>query len=441
MKRKIIAIILSLIIVLNLSGCSVVSSLFLQDTNNKTTTESSYEDINSNEILGTGNYEKRQLDFGYKTLYNENQKKLYNGLKTAVYNVSNEEYSSGFYKMESVYIQSNMFPEEEILHTLYAFVEDYPEVFWIERVANIIKDDKGYTIHSLSSFSGGQLKEMVPKFNNKVKTIIENVPNGLDPYNLEMYIHDVVVDNCEYNHAAAESENILGFEKSFTAYGAIVEGSAVCVGYARAFTLLLSNVGIECANVSGNSKGEAHMWSAVKLNGDWYYVDITWDDVDTKDDPTSKYNFFNITTEQLEKDHTIAKLYSEYSAIEIIGSSTKAPVNFNLIIPECTNIDENFYYKTAAKLYDFSHRNEQEIIDNLLQTAQNKKDYINILIDTENLDFDYCYSLLFETEYKFFKYIKHVNDKLNTGYKILDTGVSTIKKENINVITVLINYD
>lgn len=69
-----------------------------------------------------------------------------------------------------------------------------------------------------------------------------------------------------------------------TAYGALVEGEAVCAGYARAYQLLLEAAGVKAWTVVGDSidpsSGYAvpHAWSLMWLDDDCYYTDVTWDD-------------------------------------------------------------------------------------------------------------------------------------------------------------------
>jgi len=68
-----------------------------------------------------------------------------------------------------------------------------------------------------------------------------------------------------------------------TVYGAFVEAKGVCEAYSRAYKYILDDMGIENILVTGtavNSTGasEEHMWNYVKVNGNWYAVDVTWDD-------------------------------------------------------------------------------------------------------------------------------------------------------------------
>ena len=97
--------------------------------------------------------------------------------------------------------------------------------------------------------------------------------SGTD-YDKARYFHDAILDRCSYNSGAVSVYQPMSCE----AYGALVEGSAICEGYAKAFKLLCNRAGIACEIVGGTVNGEAHMWNYVQIGGDYYLVDATFDD-------------------------------------------------------------------------------------------------------------------------------------------------------------------
>lgn len=89
-------------------------------------------------------------------------------------------------------------------------------------------------------------------------------------------LHDYLAVNCAY-----DKENLdLGVDKvpdkSHSTYGVFADGTAVCDGYALAYKYLLNKQGIECHMVT--STAMAHAWNMVVLDGEYYQVDVTWDD-------------------------------------------------------------------------------------------------------------------------------------------------------------------
>lgn len=67
----------------------------------------------------------------------------------------------------------------------------------------------------------------------------------------------------------------------------------VCEGYSEAFKMLCDRAGIPCIVVVGDA-GEPHAWNYVKMeDGNWYAVDVTWDDQnDENGDDLIFYDFF-----------------------------------------------------------------------------------------------------------------------------------------------------
>ena len=97
--------------------------------------------------------------------------------------------------------------------------------------------------------------------------------DNMSDFQVAQALHDYLVRNCVYDSAATSATSPT---TAFTAYGALVDGSAVCQGYALAYKLLLSRVGVPCVFVASDSMG--HAWNMVQVGGAWYHTDVTWDD-------------------------------------------------------------------------------------------------------------------------------------------------------------------
>ena len=65
------------------------------------------------------------------------------------------------------------------------------------------------------------------------------------------------------------------------------QGEALCEGYSRAFKAVMDKLGIPCVLINGvyrhaENQEELHMWCYVQLNGEWYAVDQTFDDINRR---------------------------------------------------------------------------------------------------------------------------------------------------------------
>lgn len=104
-------------------------------------------------------------------------------------------------------------------------------------------------------------------------------------------VHDYLIINVQYDYTYSDN--------SFKAYGALVEGRAVCQGYSLAYREILLHLGMECDVYLGIAGNGFHAWNLITVNNVGYFVDVTWDD---KDDGKIYYEWFMIT--QI-KDHYV----------------------------------------------------------------------------------------------------------------------------------------
>lgn len=74
-------------------------------------------------------------------------------------------------------------------------------------------------------------------------------------------------------------------------YGVLKYHSAICVGNATTFKLFMDMLGIDCKIIHSTAQGE-HAWNLVKIDGDWYHVDVTFDGSSNTGEPA--YNLFNV---------------------------------------------------------------------------------------------------------------------------------------------------
>lgn len=141
---------------------------------------------------------------------------------------------------------------------------------------------------------------------NKVTEIVNTlIKPEMKDYEKELVLHDYLVNNTTYDKRLY-SGNMP--EDSYTAYGVLINGTGVCQGYAEAMNRLLLSSGIESIMAVGEAKDGSewigHAWNMVKLDGEYYHVDSTWDDPVTSDGSNKLvHSYFNITDEQMSKDH------------------------------------------------------------------------------------------------------------------------------------------
>lgn len=131
--------------------------------------------------------------------------------------------------------------------------------------------------------------------------ILLGVRADMDDYEKELYFHDRICENTEYTPNDSQAVG-------YSAYDALVQGRAVCEGYARAMQLLLNRAEIPNYLVTGigtqtEGTSEGHMWNVVTVLGENYYLDVTWDDMDKNHDNRYSHTYFNVTSADIAKNH------------------------------------------------------------------------------------------------------------------------------------------
>jgi transglutaminase-like putative cysteine protease len=97
--------------------------------------------------------------------------------------------------------------------------------------------------------------------------------NGLSEFEKVDLINEYVCDTVDYYPEQPYPD------ESHTAYGALFESYAVCNGFSRLVKLLCDDMGVDCRIVRGDVVGGGgHAWNLVKVDGQWYHLDVTWND-------------------------------------------------------------------------------------------------------------------------------------------------------------------
>lgn len=159
------------------------------------------------------------------------------------------------------------------------------------------------------SFTREVMNKMKQAAEEKAKLMVSNlISPGMTDYQKELTLHDYVINHARYDYVDYLNGSLPN--EVYTDYGVLVNGIAVCEGYAKAMYRLLTLAGIETKYVVGDASdgsGEwiPHAWNIVKIGGQYYQLDTTWDDPVMEDgSDTLSHYYFNVTDYLMGKDHT-----------------------------------------------------------------------------------------------------------------------------------------
>ena len=228
-----------------------------------------------------------------------------------------------------------------------------PELFWL---SSKNKPGKLY----FWEVDGDAISPLQKKIDSSVKEILSSA-NGKSDFEKICIFHDWIVLNNDFNKADI-SEDEESWSR-YTIYGGFVDGEVQCEGYAKSMQYLCDLSGIESTVIVGtNSAGSSHAWNVIKLGGNWYNVDCTWDDPILSEPVKNnlRHRYFGVPDEWIhEKSHFNVNK-------KVTGTQVKY-----FTPPACTSTDMNYFTQTG-RLYSDVDAAEKAIKAEMKTAASNK---------------------------------------------------------------------
>ena len=236
---------------------------------------------------------QENVDYYYYDQLDEYAKIIYKGFENNKENMKSGTYTIDFGNQFNELLNSD--GGEEKLNIAFqsawnAYTYDNMDLFYIdvEKLILTINTTTALSIHNVKISNGENNSYLKQEFQtninlneklellNKIKGQIKSQLEGYTDYVKVKEVHNWLIKAIEYDTNETTIE-------PYSIYGALTQGKAVCEGYARSFKYIMDELEIPCVLVSGtatNSNGitESHAWNYVLLNGDWYAIDVTWDD-------------------------------------------------------------------------------------------------------------------------------------------------------------------
>lgn len=168
----------------------------------------------------------------------------------------------------------------------------HPDLFFVDKTFSFTKDDLTEAILWLKPrylYSESEHEEKMAAYQSYVQTIAAAAPADGNDFDKLLYLHDYFIREYSYDYSYTIRDAYTFFEQK----------TGVCQAYMLALIAVAGELGIESVPVTSNRMN--HAWNLVKLDGNWYHVDVTWDDTGTYPSQTS-YAYF------LQSDAGIIKI-------------------------------------------------------------------------------------------------------------------------------------
>lgn len=316
---------------------------------------------------------KKQTDtltkvFGINSTISSSKMAILNTIKAALEELQDEVDLTNYVS----YITNS----KEGMHYYFDTLYEYPELFYPDLTVKCYyyTDNNGkitrYYLKVTYIYSSAVVKRMKSYLTGKIKEIknyyLDNVSGDLEK---EYIIHDYLLENCTYDTSTTVSAS------SHTSYGALLSGKAVCDGYAKAAKLLFNECNIDAGIVTSDSMN--HAWNYLKMNGDYYFLDVTWDDP-VPETFISQYGYFNRNTKEM-----ISGAHSWVT--ENYPVSTSTVFSFLRNYSKLTRSNDKLYY------YDYPSK----VLYGMTLDGKNKAAAITNFYYNNNLDLIGCNNNLY----------------------------------------------
>ena len=252
----------------------------------------------------------------------------------------------------------------ELKTVIDVYTRDYTGHFWFNKSWNYsyYLNDKSIEIVTkiyMYCYAGREETALAKqKYDSAADKLIAGITPDMPEFERELILHDRLADHIAYEDG----------DRVHDAYGALINGKAVCEGYTKAFQYLLQKVGIQSFIATGTGNGGKHAWNIVRIDGKYYNVDLTWDDQESD----TFHAYFNLTDERIKEDHIFDT--TVYKMPECISPDANYFAVYGGIFNEFSADDLGALIKTnGKKLHIYITGNMEEFQNNF------KKHFRNIL--------------------------------------------------------------
>jgi len=181
-----------------------------------------------------------------------------------------------------------------------------------------------------STTNKDEINANVKAIESRLDEIASYTDDGMNDLQKLITVYDRLILEAEYDNSL----------KKRTVKDLLIDGTAVCAGYASALYALADEFDIPCGFVRSSEMN--HVWNVLYIDGEWYHADVTWDDPVPDKYSRVNHKYF------LKSDNWMRNLGNHYDFSNSGADSEKYDNAFwNDINSSIITIDGNMYCITG----------------------------------------------------------------------------------------------
>lgn len=236
--------------------------------------------------------------------------------------------------------------QDELNKFYQTYVNENPKYFYASINKYYIRRGQDGTMYAQITYSANARSEKAA-YEKKVSSILKQVEPDWSDFEKAVFINDYIATNCKYDISLKKPH-------SQDAYGALVNRTAVCQGYAMAFMDLMDRLSVPCEYVSSRTMN--HGWNMVKIKGKWYHVDVTWNDPVKNMEGRSRHYYLFKSTEFFRDGERGRHSASDYIVTGGIDASEAKSTKYDNYF--WNEIEQPFIYR-SGKWYGINSKTKE----------------------------------------------------------------------------------
>ena len=194
--------------------------------------------------------------------------------------------------------------EAEVGEAYEAVRRGTPEAFWIDGyfLRCVSFEGRIWEVSPRYRLTREDTAHMLAEMEERTRPLLDALAALPSSEQRVQAAHNALILNVDYSDTDDPLES--------TAAGALVEGKALCGGFALAFKYLMDRLEVPCIVMRGTAAStaerndvELHAWNLVQLDGRWTHVDVAYDLAATVDKRHPHLAYLGTSDEEIARTH------------------------------------------------------------------------------------------------------------------------------------------
>ncbi len=286
---------------------------------------------------------------------------------------------------------------------------DHCEYFWLQKFSYVTYSNRKEEIKEIDftpefSVTIEEQENLQKQIDAEADRMLADAPVDGSDYDKVLYVYDTLIDEVDYDKSAENNQNIIS---------TFLTHRTVCQGYAYGAQYLLNRLGVPCTTIEGVTEDGNHSWNLVMMDGDYYYIDLTWGN--------SQFTYYLNDEESDLSEKFVDYTFMGADSQTILKTRTPSDV---ITLPDCTATADNYYVHEDLYIPEW----DADEIGNKIKEA-----YDN---DQESVQIKFANEELYEQAMQYFLEDYHIMD-----YCFGMTKVQYVENSDHNVMFLVFDQD